>query len=59
MSAQRISGVMSSLKLPVDRARVEEIARMTDPVMRNLYVTQGYHDLARKMGAIVGAQDAS
>ena len=50
---------MSSSELPIDRARVDEIARMTDPVMRNLYITQGYHDLARKMGAIVGAENAT
>jgi hypothetical protein len=59
MSAQHISGVMSSSKLPVDRARVEEIARMTNPAMRNLYITQGYHDLARQMGAIVGEENAT
>lgn len=50
---------MSSSKLPIDRARVDEIARMTDPVMRNLHITQAYHDLADQMGAIVGAENAS
>lgn len=44
----------------IDRARVDEIARMDDAVLRNLYITQGYHDLARQMGDIVGSRrDAS
>jgi hypothetical protein len=50
---------MSSWGLPIDRGRVDAIARMTDPVMRNLYITQGYHDLARQVGAIVGEENAS
>ena len=50
---------MSSRKVPIDKARVKEIARMTDPVIRNLHITQGYHDLAGQMGAIVGAENAS
>jgi hypothetical protein len=43
----------------IDHARVGEIARMSDPVIRNLYITQGYHDLARQMGGIVGQGNAS
>ncbi|HTX09857.1 MAG TPA: hypothetical protein VME22_14655 [Solirubrobacteraceae bacterium] len=39
---------------------MDEIASMSDPVIRNLYITQGYHDLALKMGEIVGCRkDAS
>ena len=43
----------------IDQRRVDEIASMSDPVMRNLYITQGYHDLARQVGDIVGSRDAS
>jgi hypothetical protein len=38
----------------VDRARVDEIASMPNAAMRNLYITQAYHELAQKMGEIVG-----
>lgn len=43
----------------IDRARVDEISCMPDAVMRNLHITQGYHDLSRQMGGIVGSGNAS
>jgi hypothetical protein len=42
----------------IDRDRVEMIASMTDAPMRNLYITQAYHELALQMGDIVGCEDA-
>jgi len=44
----------------INRARVEKIASMRDDVvMRNLYITQCYHDLSQQMCEIIGCKDAS
>jgi len=44
----------------INRARVENIASMRDDVvMRNLYITQCYHELSQQMCEIVGCKDAS
>lgn len=40
-------------------ADVAKIAAMTDPVERNLAITQGYHDLSDAMGTLVGKENAN
>jgi hypothetical protein len=40
-------------------AEIQEIVAMTDPVSRNLRITDGYYRLNRAMAAIVGSQDLS
>jgi hypothetical protein len=37
-----------------DEAEIDEIARLPDPVLRNLRVTQGYHELATALAAHTG-----
>jgi hypothetical protein len=44
----------------ITRARVKDIASMRDDVvMRNLYITQCYHDLSQQICEIIGCKDAS
>lgn len=38
---------------------VEAIAAERDPVLRNLRITQGYHDLSQEMAKLVSPQDAT
>ena len=40
-------------------ADVAQISAMTDPVERNLAITQGYHDLSDAMGTLVGKENAN
>ncbi|MCY1043063.1 hypothetical protein OV208_17210 [Corallococcus sp. bb12-1] len=40
-------------------ADVANIASMTDPVARNLAITQGYHDLSDAMGTLLGKENAN
>jgi hypothetical protein len=40
-------------------ADVARISAMTDPVARNLAITQGYHDLSNAMGTLLGKENAN
>ena len=43
----------------VSLREVEEISRLADPVLRNLRITQTYHELAMDMADLLGQENAS
>jgi hypothetical protein len=47
------------VRRPIGETEVVQIAALDDPVLRNLWITTAYHDLAVGMGRIVGATNVS
>ena len=47
------------IRRPIGEAEVAEILAIRDPVLRNLWITLAYHDLALRMTRIVGARNVS
>ena len=47
------------VRRPIGEAEVVQIAALDDPVLRNLWITTAYHDLAVGMARIVGATNVS
>ncbi len=45
--------------IPRARASVDDIAAMTDPVLRNLWITQRYHELALQLREAGAGEDAT
>lgn len=43
-------------EIPVRHKDVEEIAEMTDAIVRNLWITQAYHDLGVRMSGYLGEE---
>lgn len=50
---------VSRSKKHITMRELDEIASIKDPVLRNLAITQGYHDLTIGMNDVVGVQDVS
>ncbi|MGH9263951.1 MAG: hypothetical protein ACRD1D_04605 [Acidimicrobiales bacterium] len=49
---------MQATSVP-SRTRVDEIVALDQPVLRNLLITQGYHDLSDAMTALLGTGDGT
>jgi hypothetical protein len=47
------------IRRPIGEAEIVQIAALGDPVLRNLWITTAYHDLAVGMARIVGATNVS
>ena len=39
------------MNIPIELGDVEAISAMQDPILRNLWITQGYHDLNQRLSA--------
>ena len=48
---------MRTIERPIRETQIAEIAKLEDPVLRNLLITLAYHDLAKGMSAVVGETD--
>ena len=51
--------MMPAISRPIRQTQIQQIAKLRDPVLRNLLITLAYHDLARGMGDVVGEQNVT
>jgi hypothetical protein len=50
---------MGSMALPTDIARITQFTRADQLVVRNLYITQRYHDLSLALAEVLGGPDVN